>query len=79
MTAEQAVASRVVPASAPTLLASNTPEPQEPAVEHRYAQREAQSQKLQDFRGGEVIVIGAASLLVVLLIVVLLILLLRRR
>ncbi len=42
----------------------------------RYARREAVSKKQQDFKAGDVLVIGLGSLLVVVLIVVLLVLLL---
>ena len=45
--------------------------------EQRYAERDAQSQKQEQYRGGDAIVIGAGTLVVVLLIVILLILLLR--
>ena len=58
------------PVATPTLLASN-----EPSAEQRYAQRETQSKKLEDFRGGDAIVISGGVLLVVLLIVILVLLL----
>ena len=41
----------------------------------RYAEREAQSQKLEQFRGGDAIVITTGTLIVVLLIVILILLL----
>jgi len=58
-------------AEAPTQLASNT----EPNPGQRYAQREADSRKLQEFRGGDAIIISASALVIVLLIVVLILLL----
>jgi hypothetical protein len=41
----------------------------------RYAQREAQSQNLEKFRGGDVIVITTGTLIVILLVVILILLL----
>ena len=60
-------------APTPTLLASAN----QTTAEQRYAQRDSESRKLQDFKGGDVIVISAGALVIVLLIVIL-ILLLRR-
>jgi len=67
---EQPVATAAAPAPAPVLLASNSAAP-----ETRYAQREAKSQKLQEYRGGDAIVISGGVLLIVLLIVILVLLL----
>ena len=63
------VARHATPTRAAALIASA-----EPAVQ-RYAQREAQSRKLEEFRGGDAIVISASALVIVLLIVILVLLL----
>jgi len=44
-------------------------------AEQRYAQRETQSEKLEQYRGGDAVVISAGALVVVLLIVILILLL----
>jgi hypothetical protein len=59
----------------PEQLALNTPPVTNASEEMRYSQREAQSQKQRDFRGGDAIVISASALVIVLLIVVLVLLL----
>jgi hypothetical protein len=67
-----------VPAAAPTQpeqLALNTPPAPDAREEMRYSQREQQSQKQRDFRGGDAIVISASALVIVLLIVILILLL----
>jgi hypothetical protein len=50
-------------------------EPAATSAEERYSDREAQSQKLQQYRGGDAIIISASALVIVLLIVVLILLL----
>jgi hypothetical protein len=62
------LAATAVEAPAPMLLAQNDSEP-------RYAERESEARNLQDFRGGDAIVISAGALVIVLLIVVLILLL----
>jgi hypothetical protein len=59
------------PAEPPVMLASKA----EPNAERRYGEREAATKKLQDFRGGDAIVISAGALVIVLLIVILVLLL----
>lgn len=49
--------------------------PASASAEDRYADRETKSQKLQQFRGGDAIIISASALVIVLLIVVLILLL----
>jgi len=61
-----------VQAKEPVQLAAN-----DTSAEQRYGQREAESKKQEQYRGGDAIVIGAGTLVVILLIVILLILLLR--
>jgi hypothetical protein len=56
-------------------LALNTPVVPDAREEMRYSQREQQSQKQRDFRGGDAIVITASTLVVILLIVLLVLLL----
>jgi cobalamin biosynthesis Mg chelatase CobN len=46
------------------------------SAEQRYGEREAQSRKLENYRGGDVLVIGVSTLVVVLLVVLLIVLLL---
>lgn len=55
----------------PVMLASNT----DGAAQSRYAEREAATPKLQEYRGGDAIIISASALVIVLLIVVLILLL----
>lgn len=67
-----------LPAAAPTQpeqLALNTPAVPDAREEMRYSQREQQSQKQRDFRGGDAIVISASALVIILLIVILILLL----
>jgi hypothetical protein len=59
-------------AAEPVQLASSEVSP-----DQRYGQRQAESKKLEQYRGGDAIVIGAGTLVVILLVVILLILLLR--
>jgi hypothetical protein len=59
----------------PEQLALNTPVVPDAREEMRYSQREQQSQKQRDFRGGDAIVITASTLVVILLIVLLVLLL----
>jgi hypothetical protein len=71
-------------ATPPSLPAVATTQPEQLALntpatnvneESRYSQREQQSQKQRDFRGGDAIVITASTLVVILLIVILILLL----
>jgi len=59
---------------APQQLALNAPAPTT-GEEQRYSQREQQSQKQRDFRGGDAIVISASALVIILLVVILVLLL----
>jgi hypothetical protein len=69
--AQPAAATQVTPSTAPS-----TAPPTAPASDaDRYAAREAMSQSVADFQGGNSIVIGGSTLGLVLLIVVLVILL----
>lgn len=67
---ELPAASEPAPAAAPVQLAQA-----DLGAEQRYATREAQSEKLDQYRGGDAIVISAGALVVVLLIVILILLL----
>jgi cobalamin biosynthesis Mg chelatase CobN len=67
-TQPQQVEAPVVTEPSQPLLAAND-------VDSRYAQREAQAQDQQKFRGGDAIVISAGAIVVVLLIVILVLLL----
>ncbi|HKP57075.1 MAG TPA: hypothetical protein VJV78_10155 [Polyangiales bacterium] len=58
----------------PEQLALNTP-PVTTSEEQRYAQRESQSQKQRDFRGGDAIVISLSALVIIVLVVILILLL----
>jgi hypothetical protein len=62
---------KTTPAEPAVMLATNT----QPDAERRYGEREAATKKLQDFRGGDAIVISAGALVIVLLIVILVLLL----
>jgi hypothetical protein len=62
---------KTTPAEPPVMVATNTA----PDAERRYGQREAETKKLQEFRGGDAVVITGGALLVVLLIVILVLLL----
>lgn len=64
----------VAPAQ-PEQLALNTPPVPDAREEMRYSQRERQSQKQSNFRGGDAIVISASALVIILLIVILILLL----
>jgi hypothetical protein len=70
-------AARVTAPEAPTTVASATPADAsaDASADQRYAEREAKSQKLQDYRGGDAIIISASALVIILLIVVLVLLL----
>ena len=67
--------------SQPTLLADATPTPAAPVAANlpadaeRYAARQAQSSKQQQYRGGDVVVISVSTILIGLLIVILILLL----
>jgi len=70
--------------AAPTAPVAVTTQPEQLALatpatdardESRYSQREQQSQKQRDFRGGDAIVITASTLVVILLVVILILLL----
>jgi hypothetical protein len=61
--------------AAPEQLALAAPPVTSAGEEQRYAQRESQSQKQRDFRGGDAIVISASAIVLVLLIVLLVLLL----
>ena len=58
----------------PEPLALNAPQTA-PGDERLYAQRESQSQKQRDFRGGDAIVISVTALIIIVLVVLLIILL----
>jgi len=64
-----------VESTQPEQLALNTPPVPDARDEMRYSQREQQSQKQRDFRGGDAVVISASALVIILLIVVLILLL----
>jgi hypothetical protein len=64
-----------VAATQPEQLALNTPPVPNASEEMRYSQREQQSQKQRDFRGGDAIVISASALVIILLVVILILLL----
>lgn len=64
-------AAKVAPVEPPVLLASNA----EPDPQQRYAERENKAQKLQEYRGGDAVVISGSVLLIVLLVVILVLLL----
>jgi hypothetical protein len=68
MAAQPMAAQTIAVAPSVELLASND-------VEARYAERETQSKQVEQFRGGDVVVISASALVLVLLIVLLIILL----
>jgi hypothetical protein len=68
---ESLPAAKVTAPEAPVMLASNT----DGAAQSRYAEREAATPKLQEYRGGDAIIISASALVIVLLIVVLILLL----
>jgi hypothetical protein len=64
------------PAAAPTTAPAPVQLAQaEPSPEQRYREREAITPKLEQFRGGDAIVISVSALLIVLLIVILILLL----
>jgi len=65
----------VLAAPAPLLAMAQAPAPTPDDDSSRYAQREAQNQNLEQFRGGDAIVITTGTLIVVLLIVILILLL----
>ncbi len=76
--APQPEAATPVPTAAPAQpeqLALNTPAVPDASEEMRYSDREKQSQKQSNFRGGDAIVISASALLFILLIVILILLL----
>jgi hypothetical protein len=56
-------------------MANEQPPPASGDDTSRYADREAQNQNLEQFRGGDAIVIGTGTLLVILLVVILVLLL----
>jgi hypothetical protein len=64
-----------VASAQPEQLALNTPPVPDARDEMRYSEREQQSQKQRDFRGGDAVVISASALVIILLIVVLILLL----
>lgn len=84
---KQTLALAPQPAAAPTAAPAAEPAPQPMAAAPvvlaqndatgRYAAREQQAQKQQEFRGGDAIVITAGTLVVILLIVILILLLVR--
>ena len=61
--------------SQPEQLALNTPAATDPNEELRYSQRDQQSQKQREFRGGDAIVISASALVIILLVIILILLL----
>ena len=71
--APQPVAAMATPVQAQPL-ALHVP-PTAPSDEQRYLQREQQSQKQRDFRGGDAIVISASALVIILLVVILILVL----
>jgi hypothetical protein len=76
--APQPQAAAPVPTAAPAQpeqLALNTPPVPDASEEMRYSDREKQSQKQSNFRGGDAIVISASALVIILLIVILILLL----
>ncbi|HEX7480891.1 MAG TPA: hypothetical protein VF331_24020 [Polyangiales bacterium] len=69
-------AERVAPAPDNVQLAVSDP-PTASSDAQRYATRELKSEKQQNFRGGDVLVIGAGTLLLILLVVLLVVLIIR--
>lgn len=73
--ATEPVAAAAAPEQAPLLAMASEPAPATGDDGARYADREAKSQQLEQFRGGDAVVITSGALIIVLLIVILILLL----